>query len=102
MSHIDQGVRRPLMRIKIENLLSFGPDSEPLELQDLNVLIGPNASGKSNLIEALSLMRATPVLSSAASNSDLRGAVRRGGGVSEWLWKGERQNVASVDVVVNY
>jgi predicted ATPase len=99
--HIDQNGPRLLNRIKIENLLSFGPDTSSLELQSLNILIGPNAAGKSNLIEALSLIRATPV-SATASNTDLRGVVRRGGGVSEWLWKGERQNVASIDVVVNY
>ncbi len=96
-----QGDRRLLTRIKLENLLSFGPNAAPLELQNLNIFIGPNAAGKSNLIEALSLMRATPV-SSTASNADLRGVVRRGGGVSEWLWKGGRQNVATIDVVVRY
>lgn len=88
------------MRIKIKNLLSFGPDSESLELQSLNIFIGPNAAGKSNLIEAISLIRATPV-SATASHTDLRGVVRRGGGVSEWLWKGERHNTASIEVVVN-
>ena len=41
-----------LHRIKLENILSFGPDAQELELKPLNVLIGPNASGKSNLMEA--------------------------------------------------
>ena len=59
--------QRLLLRIKLENLLSFGPGDLPLELENLNILIGPNAAGKSNLIEALSLMRATPV-SATASN----------------------------------
>src|SRR5208282_4303448 len=39
----------------------------------LNVLIGANASGKSNLIEAIGLLQAAPV--------DLSGAMRRLGGV---------------------
>ena len=101
MKHFDQNERRLLLRIKLENLLSFGPSPVSLELESLNVLIGPNAAGKSNLIEALSLIRSTPV-SSTASNIDLRGIVRRGGGVSEWLWKGGKRISASIDVVVNY
>jgi predicted ATPase len=43
-------------------------------------LIGPNGSGKSNFIEVLDLLRAAP--------TDLATAMREGGGVSEWLWKG--------------
>ena len=66
--------------LRLDGLLSFAPESDPLELQSLNVLIGPNASGKSNLIEALGLLAATP--------NDLAGAVRKGGGSREWLWKG--------------
>jgi len=98
---MSQDDRRLLRQIKLENLLSFGPDSVTLELENLNILIGPNAAGKSNLIEALSLIRATPV-SGAASNTDLRGIVRRGGGVNEWLWKGKKNGAASIDLVVNY
>ena len=66
--------------IRLENILSFGPTSEPFPLEPLNVLIGPNASGKSNLIEALSLLQAAPW--------DLQEPIRTGGGVDEWMWKG--------------
>ena len=31
-------------RIKLKNILSFGPDGHDLELGPLNVLIGPNGS----------------------------------------------------------
>jgi predicted ATPase len=97
----EQNDRRLLLRIKLENLLSFGPDTTPLELENLNILIGPNAAGKSNLIEALSLIRALPV-SAASSNMDLGGVVRRGGGVNEWVWKGGGNlEPVSIDVVVN-
>ena len=85
---------RLLTEITLHNLLSFGPDTPPLELQNLNILIGPNASGKSNLIEAISLMRATP--NSPSSNSDFRAVIRRGGGVREWIWKGGKQTTASI------
>jgi predicted ATPase len=94
--------QRPILQIKLENLLSFGPGSGPLKLENLNVLIGPNAAGKSNLIEALSLMRSTAMpQTSPSSNADLRGVVRRGGGVNEWIWKGGGAGSASLDVVVH-
>jgi predicted ATPase len=59
----------------------------------LNLFIGPNGSGKSNLIEAISLMRAAP--------KEMRDVTRRGGGVSEWIWKGEPNNPATVEWVVS-
>ena len=40
-------------RIRLRNLLSFGPDAQELTLEPLNVFIGPNGSGKSNLIDAI-------------------------------------------------
>jgi len=81
-------------RIKLENLLSFGPDTKELELGSLNVLIGPNGSGKSNLIEALGLLRAAP--------KDLTNPIREGGGVHDWIWKGEpRAKGAKIEVVVD-
>jgi predicted ATPase len=86
-----------LHSIRLRNLLSFGPDSETFPLRALNVLIGPNASGKSNLIEALGLLRATP--------SDLLAPIREGGGVAEWLWKGDsgtRAPTAELEVVLEY
>ena len=64
-------------------LLSFPPDMDFFELQSLNVLIGPNASGKSNFIEVLGLLNALP--------TDFAAAIRNGGGAAEWLWKGSAQ-----------
>ena len=76
------------------NFLSFGADNAGIELRALNLLIGPNGSGKSNLIEAINLMRASP--------KELREVTRKGGGVAEWIWKGEPREPASVDCVMNY
>ncbi|MBN1612766.1 MAG: AAA family ATPase [Polyangiaceae bacterium] len=67
--------------LHLRSLLSFGPDCEPTALQDLNVLIGPNGSGKSNFLEAIELLHATP--------TGFASALRDGGGVREWLWKGQ-------------
>ncbi len=83
---------RLLRQLHLKNLLSYGPESEPLALGALNVLIGPNGSGKSNLLEAIALLRAAP--------GDMRAVVRKGGGISEWIWKGEKQAVAVIDAVV--
>lgn len=81
-----------IRRIRLSGLLSFPPDMESLDLHPLNVLIGPNGSGKTNLIEAFELLRATP--------TDFAAAVRDGGGAEEWLWKGENPaNAAELDLV---
>ena len=87
--------KRFLHSIQLQNILSFGPDTPELTLEPLNVLIGPNASGKSNLIEALSLLAAAP--------RDLQQPIRAGGGVREWLWKGvERLGTATLEVTLGY
>ena len=81
--------------IRLENILSYGPGNEPFPLEPLNVLIGPNASGKSNLIEALSLLQAAP--------RDLQAPIRIGGGIRDWIWKGGRGTApATVNVTVTY
>lgn len=68
--------------LRLRNFLSYGPTSEEIPLQPLNVLIGRNASGKSNLIEAIALLHATP--------KDFADPIRDGGGINEWLWKGDQ------------
>src|SRR6266478_6645929 len=96
--HPDKGLLR---EIRLTNLLSFGPETETLPLERLNVFIGPQGAGKSNLIEALALMRATPVLPQANSSADVRSVVRRGGGAEEWIWKGAKGEPATVQLVVS-
>lgn len=84
-----------IRRLKISGMLSFGPKGIDLPMEPLNVLIGPNGSGKSNFIEALALLQAAP--------HDLSAPVRRMGGISEWLWKGDDAPEAGVvDALVNY
>ncbi len=82
---------RLLQEITLHNVLSFGPQTATLPLENLNVLIGPNGSGKSNLIETIALMRAAP--------GDLAAVIRRGGGIKEWVWKGQKAEVAAIDLV---
>ena len=79
--------------ITLHNLLSFGPDTPELEMRPLNVLIGPNGSGKSNFIEAIGLLQAAP--------RDLTAPIREGGGIGDWIWRGEPKSTsAKVEVVV--
>lgn len=78
--------------IAAQGLLSFGPKAEAIALTNLNVIIGPNGSGKSNLIELFALLKLTP--------TDLAGAVREGGGIEEWLWKGSGNVPAQLDTVI--
>jgi predicted ATPase len=81
-----------LRHLTLRNFLSFGPDSPGIELHALNVVIGPNGSGKSNLIEAISLMRAAP--------KELSEVTRRGGGATEWIWKGAPHEPAVVESIL--
>jgi predicted ATPase len=77
-----------IKRLALKKLLSFN-DTE-VELGQLNVLIGPNAVGKSNLIEVISLLQAAP--------TNLAAAILRGGGVRQWLWLGDREpSTASIE-----
>ena len=81
-------------RIRLTDVLSFGPSSQELKLEPLNVLIGPNGSGKSNLIEAIGLLKAAP--------RDLHAPIRDGGGVRDWIWRGDTTGgIAQVEVVLS-
>lgn len=82
-----------IQEITPRNILSYGPETEPITLENLNVLIGPNGSGKSNLIETISLLRAT--------TGDVRAVIRQGGGTNEWIWKGNPKGTASIDAVIS-
>lgn len=68
-----------LHSIRLENVLSYGRETEAFVLEPLNVLIGPHGAGKSNLIAAIGLLAAAP--------RDLARAAREGGGPREWLAK---------------
>jgi predicted ATPase len=71
---------RLLKSIRLRNFLSYGPSAPSVDLLPLNVLVGPNSSGKSNLLEAIDILRATP--------SDVTQPIRDGGGAEDYLWKG--------------
>lgn len=81
--------------IKPNHFLSFGDIDKDIELGHLNVLIGKNSCGKSNLLEAFELLKALP--------KDLLYPIRQGGGIREWLWKGsDKTPIAELSVSLNY
>jgi predicted ATPase len=87
--------KRLIQKLKIQNFLSYSSQGAEIDLQPLNVLIGTNASGKSNLIETIGFLRALP--------QDLTAPIREGGGVGEWLWKGKSGiPTAEVEALVYY
>ena len=88
-------VGKPILKsLQARGLLSFGPEAMAWDLGPLNILIGPNASGKSNLIEIIGLLQTAPV--------DLQEGIRAGGGVAEWLWSGAPPPTAAIDIVLEY
>ena len=83
-----------IQSIKLDGLLSFGPDTEALTLRPLNVLIGANGSGKSNFVEAVGLLHAVP--------TDFAAPMRTSRNAADWIWQGEpKASAARLEAVVN-
>ena len=70
-----------LERVRIENFLSLRDVTLPLK--PLTVLVGPNASGKSNVLEALSLLKTMMIRENLPPN----------GFIHDLLWAGEENNI---------
>lgn len=85
--------------INIRGLLSFGPDGigaegSGLELRPLNIIIGTNASGKSNFLDAIALLQAT-----ARDLTKPFAEMKEEVGV--WLWKGKiKASTARIRAIV--
>lgn len=86
---------RFIKQLKLKNFLSYGSEETTIDLEPLNVIIGSNASGKSNLIEAFNLVSALP--------RDIHRPIREGDGIHEWLWKGDAVNpIAGMELVIDF
>ena len=68
-----------IKRVQIKNIFSFDEEGIDLEMKPLNVLIGPNAVGKSNFISALEIMFSLPW--------SFRKHIKEIGGIEDTLWK---------------
>ena len=86
---------RPLLdHIELKGVLSHGPEGQKLTLGPLNVLIGPNGGGKSNLLDVFGLLKALP-------SPDVSSLIAQTGGIEAWLWKGNDDSSAEVAVGVS-
>jgi predicted ATPase len=85
-----------LKRIKAQNFLSLR--NVDLELGARNVFVGPNMSGKSNLIESLKFLQES-VSRPEPQTPALQKAFAKRGGFSEVVWKGAAQGPISLEVI---
>lgn len=84
-----------IKEFSLTNFLSYGI-TQNIKLNNLNIIIGPNGVGKSNLIEALDLLHNAP--------DELTKSIREGGGISDWLWKGGKEICpeAKIEAIFDY
>jgi len=69
-----------MSRLAMSNFLSLGSEGAEFHLGNLNVLVGPNGSGKTNLFEAIRILRTAP--------RDFGFPMNSNGGVEAYLWRG--------------
>lgn len=86
--------KRLIEKIKLRNILSFGDKGEEITLEPLNIIIGQNASGKSNLVDVIKLLRSLP------QDRGLVNFISRNGGISEWIWKGRKSSQKCIVQIV--
>ena len=91
---VPSGGERPrqLRSLSLSNFLSYGPEGVEFTFGSLNVLVGPNGSGKTNLVEALRVMR--------SSTTGFGAPMITGGGVEAYVYSGKRyaENGATLDL----
>lgn len=80
---------RSLLKVHIKNFLSLR-DVE-VELQPLNVLVGPNAAGKSNFLDVIRFL-------GDAARDDLRPAITKRGGYDAVRFRGEPANGGKIEI----
>jgi predicted ATPase len=83
-----------LKRVQIKNILSFDEEGIDLEMKPLNVLIGPNAVGKSNFISALEIMFSLPM--------SFQKQISQSGGAENILWKGSNDPEGRLSFTLGY
>lgn len=80
-----------ITRLQVRNFKSLRETD--ISLGPLNVLVGPNMSGKSNIVDAFAFLR--EVFFPEANTTGISYALAQRGGVNEVLWKGgEEKRIA--------
>jgi predicted ATPase len=85
-----------IKNIRVQNFKSLRDVSLTLGLR--NVLVGPNMSGKSNLIEVFRFLARLVLTSPASGVHVLAKALDASGGFSEVTWKGGDSNLISISL----
>lgn len=83
-----------IRNVRVQNFKSL--KNVHLEFGLRNVFVGPNMSGKSNIIDVLRLL--SLMVSSPAGTSGLPNAVHKLGGFPELAWKGGDSNVIPISL----
>ena len=81
----DDKVQPALRKVELQNIFSF--KAATVNLSSLNVLVGANGAGKSNLLKVISFVGET-------ARSDLLPAIDSFGGLSRMMFRGDRKNPA--------
>jgi predicted ATPase len=84
-----------IQEVTVENFKSL--KSVSLKLGQRNVLVGPNLSGKSNLIQVFRLL--TRMVTAPSGAAGLSNAIQPPGAVSDVWWKGKEQGPISIRLV---
>jgi AAA ATPase domain len=82
---------RPLAQVRAKNFRSLRDVT--VDLQPLNVLVGPNASGKSNFLDVIQFL-------GDAVREDLRPALERRGGFERVFYRGDPVRPTKIEIGV--
>jgi predicted ATPase len=77
--------------VLLDNFLSFSQYADEIDLRPLNIIIGGNASGKSNFIEAFNILQNAPL--------SIQNPITERGGIKDWIYNGEG---ALEDVILDF
>jgi len=88
---IQRRYKMPINKITIQNYKSL--QDLPLELKDLNVFIGPNNAGKSNIIECLSFLSEF-----VKEGHEGRNVIHRRGGFEQVVFNGDTGQTILIDL----
>src|SRR6267143_2955092 len=78
-----------ITRLQVKNFKSLR--ELDLQLGPINVLVGPNMAGKSNILDVFRFLH--DILSGAGGLQGLNFALVQRGGVNEILWKGGKERI---------
>ncbi len=88
--------KRLIEKIRLRNILSFGDKGEEITLEPLNIIIGQNASGKSNLVDAIKLLRSIP------QEGKFYDFINDTGEILQWTWNGSKTSeYSTLGVIIN-